>query len=226
MSSTTDPKARNVTLYGRLSWPVWTIAEAIARDAKSTYPAANKESVTAEFNMVLDQPQLDKFKRHVLDVFLPHCVQNSIDGEKRNAFTQAEADAIRKVVESDWEDQPPYIPIKPVDEKTLLRRLKDSGLRVVGPRGADVELKAIVNDESELAVPDPDVMSFPIVRPIAQTVHSMYPGCFVAATLNLYGFLSGKKPGFSASASTAIFKADGDRFGGGVDFDEDEIFLD
>ena len=54
----------------------------------------------------------------------------------------------------------------------------------------------------------------------------MYPGCFVAATLNLYGFLSGKKPGFSASASTAIFKADGDRFGGGVDFDEDEIFLD
>ena len=99
-------------------------------------------------------------------------------------------------------------------------------IKVKGPRAADIALKAIVNDESELAVPDPDVMSFPIVRPITQTVHSMYPGCFVAATLNLYGFLSGKKPGFSASASTAIFKADADRFGGGVDFDEDEIFLD
>ena len=227
MSSANDPKARNVTIYGRLSWPVWTITEALARDAKSTYPAANKETVTAEFNLVLDQPQLDKFKRHILDVFLPHCVQNSIDGEKRNAFTQAEADAIRKVVESDWEDQPPYIPIKPLHEKTAAMA-PDAvcQIKVKGPRAADIVLKAIVNDESELAVPDPDVMSFPIVRPITQTVHSMYPGCFVAATLNLYGFLSGKKPGFSASASTAIFKADGDRFGGGVDFDEDEIFLD
>ena len=82
------------------------------------------------------------------------------------------------------------------------------------------------NGGAGVGVAGPGGRSVPGVRRICQTVHSMYPGCFVAATLNLYGFLSGKKPGFSASASTAIFKADGDRFGGGVDFDEDEIFLD
>jgi hypothetical protein len=54
----------------------------------------------------------------------------------------------------------------------------------------------------------------------------MYGGCYVAATLNLYAFISGKLPGFSASASVAVFKADGDRFGGGTAVDEDEIFLD
>lgn len=229
MSSATDPKARNVTLYGRLSWPVWTIAEAIARDAKSTYPAANKESVTAEFNMVLDQPQLDKFKRHILDVFLPHCVQNSIDGEKRNAFTQAEADAIRKVVESDWEDQPPYIPIKPLHEKTAAMA-PDAvcQVKVKGPRGADIALKAIVNDESELAVPGGDIIipTRGVIMPIRDTVHTLYGGCYAAATLNLYAYISSGLPGISASASTIVFKADGDRFGGGVAVDEDDIFED
>jgi len=54
----------------------------------------------------------------------------------------------------------------------------------------------------------------------------MYGGCYVAATLNLFSFVSGKAPGFSAAASVAVFKADGDRFGGGVAIDEDEMFMD
>ena len=85
----------------------------------------------------------------------------------------------------------------------------------------------IVNDESELAVPDPDMIFPPAkVLPIGKTIHTMYPGCRVAATLNLYSFISGKVPGFSSSASVAVFKNDEERFGGGVSVDEDEIFMD
>jgi hypothetical protein len=89
-----------------------------------------------------------------------------------------------------------------------------------------MELKAIVQDEEELKVPDPDQLSFPIIKPIGQTVHSMYPGCYVAVTLNLYAYHNGKHPGFSAGGSTAVFKMDGERFGGGTSVDEDEIFAD
>lgn len=75
-------------------------------------------------------------------------------------------------------------------------------------------------------MPDPDLLNFPVIKPINQTVHSMYPGCYVAVTLNLYAYHNGKHPGFSAGANVAVFKADGERFGGGVTIDEDEIFAD
>jgi hypothetical protein len=54
----------------------------------------------------------------------------------------------------------------------------------------------------------------------------MYPGAYVAVTANLYAYHNGKPPGFSAGCSVAVFKADADRFGGGVAVDEDEIFMD
>lgn len=216
-----------VTIHGRLSFPVWTYKEALARN--TTSPNPNKdEAVTPEFNLIVDQAQLDKYVRHVKDVFLPYCIAQSKAGEKRNALTKAEANRILKVLDSDWTEQPPYISVKPVPEKTA--PLAPEGvamIKVVGPRGADVDLKAIVNDESELAVPDPDMIFPPAkVLPIGKTIHSMYPGCRVAATLNLYSFISGKVPGFSSSASVAVFKNDEERFGGGVSVDEDEIFMD
>lgn len=221
------PNPANVTLYGRLSWPVWTLDEAVARNAKSEYPAADPSSVTAEFNLLLEQAQLDKFKNHVKTVFLPDCIQREAAGEKRNALNPKQVEQIIDVLDSDWEDQPPYIPLKPMHEKTKPMAPEALvSLKVKGPRGADIELKAIVNSEDELAVPDPDLLAYPVVKPLRSTVHSMYGGCYVAATINLYTFVSGKKPGFSASANTAVFKADGDRFGGGVSIDTDEIFLD
>ena len=131
------------------------------------------------------------------------------------------------MVHSDWESQPPYIAIKPVPEKTQpLAPEAVASVKVKGPRQADIALKAIVNSEDDLVVPDPAITSYPVLKPLNQTVHTMYGGAYVAATLNLYSFLSGKLPGFSASASVAIFKADGDRFGGGTEVDEDEIFAD
>ena len=88
------------------------------------------------------------------------------------------------------------------------------------------DLQAIVRDEDELAVPDPDRVKFPCILPINETVHDMYPGALVTATVNFYAYHNGKLPGFSAGVSTAVFKSDNERFGGSVAVDADEIFLD
>lgn len=222
------PNPTAVTVYGRLSFPVWTYAEALARNASAPSNVQKQpENVAPEFNLLLEQAQLDKYVTFVKDTFLPYCVAQEAAGEKRNALTQKDVDRLIRAIDSDWEEQPPYISLKPVPEKTLeLAPASAAMLKVVGQRGQDMNLQAIVRDESELAVPDPDILKYPLLRPINQTVHSMYPGAYVAATINLYSFISGKLPGFSSSASVAIFREDADRFGGGVAVDENELFAD
>lgn len=217
-----------VTIYGRLSFPVFGHAEAVARNAKSKFPKDDPAKVTPEFNLLVEQAQLDKLVNHILHEFLPFCIEQSDKGEKRNALTKAEAKRVAAILESgDWDAQPPYIPIKTIGEKTQpLAPETVANVKVSGMRGQDIVQQAIVNSEDELLVPDPDLLTYPVIKPITQTVHTMYPGAYVAATLNLYAYLSGKVPGVTASASTAIFKMDGERFGGGIDIDEDEIFQD
>lgn len=219
---------KNVTVYGRLSFPTFDYQQAVAKNAKSQYAKADKADVTPDFNLLLEQAQLDKLKKHLLEEFLPYCVEQSVKGEKRDALDQKQVDKMIKIIEADdWENQPPYICIKAVSDKT--RELAPEALasvKVLGNKGTDIVQQAIVQDESELAVPDPDRVDYPAIMPIGQTVHSLYGGCYAAATLNLYAYVSGKQPGFSAAASVCVFKADGDRFGGGVSVDEDEMFLD
>ena len=218
---------KTVTIYGRLSFPNFNYQQAVARNAKSQY-AKDAADVAPDFNLLVEKPQLDKFITHVKDVFLPYCLEQSNKGEKRDALTKAEVDRILKLIDSeDWEAQPPYIPVKMVPAKTAdLAPEAVANIKISGNKGVDIEQKAIVNNEDELLVPDPDQLTWPVIKPIGQTVHQMYGGCYVGATLNLYAFISGKLPGFSASASVAVFKADGERFGGGASVDEDEIFLD
>lgn len=217
-----------VTIRGRLSFPNFDYAQAVARNKKSQFPKADEADVTPDFNLLLERPMLDKFLTFVKDEFLPYCVEQEKQGQKRNALTQAQVDKILKILDAeDWDSQPPYIPIKPVNEKTAdLAPEALVSLKVVGNRGTDIVQQAIVQDESELAVPDPDRVDYPAILPIGQTVHSLYGGCNAAATLNLYSFISGKLPGFSASASVCVFHSDNDRFGGGVAVDEEEMFLD
>lgn len=218
----------NVTLYGRLSFPVLTHAEAVARNATSPFAKASPLDVTCEFHLLLEQSQYDKLVKHVKDVFLPWCLKRHSDGEKRNALDQTQINRILAVFPDDLEGQPPYVALKPVNEKTLSMALETIAmLKVTGPRGGvDILQKAIVQDEGELLVPDPDILKYPIVKPISQTVHQLYPGCYAACTVNLFTFVSGKLPGFSASTGTLVFKSDAPRFGGGVEVDEDEIFED
>lgn len=227
MVDTKTKQPTTVTIYGRLSFPNFNYQQAVARNQKSQYPK-DAADVTPDFNLLVEQSQLDKLVLFVENEFLPFCLAQHQANEKRNALEQSHVDKLLKVLAAaDWETQPPYLPIKMVPAKTAeLAPEAVASIKVVGNKGVDIELKAIVNDESELLVPDPDILKFPVIKPIGQTVHQMYGGCYVAATLNLYSFISGKLPGFSASASVAVFKADGERFGGGTAVDEDEIFLD
>lgn len=218
---------KTVTIYGRLSFPTFTAQAAYERSQKGAYPATDVASASPDFQLLVETSQQDKLVKHIESVFLPYCVQQEQAGEKRDVLTQKEADDLLAQVKSLDPTGVYNTPIKQVHEKTApLAPEATATVKVIGNKGVDFELRAIVNDENELLVPDPDLLSFPVVKPIGQTVHQMYAGAYVAVTLNLYAYHNGKLPGFSAGASVAVFKADGDRIGGGTTVDEDEIFAD
>lgn len=218
---------KTVTIYGRLSFPVWTAKEAYDKSQKGDYPAADVASAQPNFQLLVEQAQFDKLMGHIENEFLPYCVKQSEAGEKRDVLDKAEVKKLLDGLRGDLGDQTFNTPLKPVHEKTApLVPEAVAAVKAIGTKGTDMELKAIVTNEDELLVNDGSQLVFPVIKPIGETVHQMYPGCYVAVTLNLYAYHNGKHPGFSAGANVAVFKADGDRLGGGVAVDEDEIFMD
>ena len=228
--ATKEKNTKNVTIYGRLSWPVWTAQAAFDRSVGSKYPVASVDKAKPDFNLLVEQPQLDKLRSFVINTFLPYCIQQEADGSKKDSLAANEvAEIIKQIEAADFGGKSAIYntPFKMVHEKTQpMAPEAVASIKLIGGEGADIVLKAIVADENELLVPDAEIFKFPVVKPIHETVHQMYPGAYVAATVNLYAYHNGKIPGFSAGASTAVFKADGDRLGGGVDVDLDEIFAD
>jgi hypothetical protein len=223
----TDSSPKTFTTYGRLSFPAWTAQEAYALSLRGSYPVADVASATPSFSLLLDDAQWQRLATHMKSVFLPYCAAQFKKGEKKDALDSKEVQALIDGLNGDLGDQTFNTPVKAVHEKSAeLAPETVASLKVMGKKGVDFTLMAIVNKEEELAVPDPDLLSYPVVKPLGMTVHKMYAGCYVAATLNFYAYHNGKHPGFSASASTAVFRRDGDRFGGGVDVDEDAIFMD
>lgn len=227
--ATASPKT--ITIYGRLSFPQFTAQEAFDRSQGSQYPAKSVAEAKPSFQLIVEQPQFDKIKKHIVDVFLPYCIQQEQAGEKRDVLSAAEVKDILKQIDdpSNWEKGVFNTPFKPVHEKTqALAPAAVATVKCIGNEGVDVELKAIVNSESDFADPAlaADQLKWPDVKPVNQTVYSFYPGCQVAVTINLYAYHNGKLPGFSAGVSVAVFKADDERFGGGVAVDEDAIFSD
>lgn len=220
-----NPKA--VTIWGRLSFPCWTAQEAYDRNLKGTYPSKDVASASPDFQLLVNDVQWERFLKHATDVFLPYCVEQEAKGEKRDNLTQVEATALADGLIGDLSAQMYNTPAKAVSDKSAeLAPEAVATIKCIGPKGGEIELKAIVNGESELAVPDPDILSFPLILPINKTAHQMYAGANVAVTLNLYAYHNGKHPGFSAGCNVAVFKGDNDRFGGGVSVDEDAMFLD
>jgi len=221
---------QTVTIRGRLSYPTFTIDQAYELAQKGKFPTKSPADSTPSFQLLVEKDQLQKLIEHARTVFLPWCVQRGNDGEKKNALTTGDVKKLLAQVDdvAQWGDAAIYnSPFKPVPEKTVEAAPEAvASITVRGSKGQNIELKAVVADESELLIPDPDILAFPLIKPIAQTVHEMYAGANVAATLNLYAYYNGKLPGFSASASVAVFKADGERIGGGVAVDEEEMFLD
>ena len=217
---------QTVTIYGRLSWPVWTMAQAIERNKTSKYPKAD-DRVAPSFNLFVEQDQLDKLIKHVEDEFLPWVEERGKNGEKRNALSSREIKKIKDLIASkDWEDQPPFIPIKVVPEKSVeLAPETVASISINGQAGRDLIQKAIVRREDQLVDPSSRT-TFPVVVPIEETTFSMYGGCVAAATLNLYSFVAAGSPGFSASANTVVFREDAESFSGSVAVDEDDMLLD
>lgn len=217
---------KTVTVWGWISFPEFTAQGAYNQSQKGTYPAADVASASPNFLLLLNDTQAEKFRKHVEDVFLPYVEAQHKKGEKKDALSPAEVKLLLAAIE-DPAGAVVNTPFKVISDKTaVLRPDAVAAVKCIGGKGTDIELKAIVNSEAELAVPDPDILSFPVIKPIGATVHQMYAGCQVAATLNLYAYKNGKNPGFSAGVSVAVFRADDDRFGGSVGVDESEIFMD
>lgn len=224
--------AKNVTMKGRLSFPRFFIKDAIEANKKSKFPKANDSEVSTEFNLLLEQAAVDKFNKHVLDHFLPYVEEQfAKDPKNRDALEPKLVDKIRKFIEAeDWSDQPPFFPIKTLTEKNQEAAPECvASLKVMGRKGADVDLQATVFEPGQLLVPDPDILTYPVRKPIGQTVFEPYAGAYYTATLNLYAFYnSNANYGIGAAASIAFHMGnlEGERFGGGGVVNEDEIFAD
>lgn len=219
---------KTVTIWGLASFPTMTAAEAYALSQKGSYPVADVASASPSIQLLVNEAQWDKFKTFATNVFLPYCVDQGNRGEKRDALDAKEVKALIEGLDGDLADQVFNTPAKAIHEKTAdLAPQCVASIKVIGAKGADFDVKAIVRSEDELSVPEPDLLQFPAIRPVGATVHNLYPGCAVAVTLNLYSYHNGKHPGFSAGATTVVVKdATLPRFGGGVAVDEDEIFSD
>jgi hypothetical protein len=218
---------KKITISGRLSFPVFTAQEAYERSQKGSYPAKDVASAKPDFLMLVNDTQWKKFLKHATEVYLPFCAEQHKKGEKSDALEPKEVKLLIDGISGDLADQVYNSPAKPVHEKSLaLAPDSVATIKAIGTAGTDIIQKAIVNNESELKIADPDILDWPVVRPISQTNFELYPGALVKATLNLYSYRNGKLPGFSAGVTTCVYWAEADRFGGGVDVDLDEIFLD
>lgn len=228
-----DKNPQEVIVRGRLSYPSFTMADAIALNERSKIQQYKKkpEDVRPSFSLIVEQAALDKLTKHIDEVFLPYAeALHKADPKARGGLSPAQVTKLRKIIgEGDWEVDPLPGLIKHVPEKTA--ELAPEGVAVVkanGFKGRDMILKALVRDEDELANQHEDIIipSRGVILSVEDTKHELYPGSVVSTQLNLYAYESMGAPGISASTSTVIYVGDAPRFGGGGDIDEDSFFMD
>lgn len=221
-----DIDPREVTIYGRLSYPTFTAQGAFELSQRGKHPVASPAAAKPSFMLAVEADQLKKFRDHVENQFFPFIEQRAKEGEKSSALDAKQVALLKESIDANGAGvcNTPWKEMNDKAQETFPEAV--ALLKFIGNAGVDLKQMAIVRDEDELAVPDPDILRFPVLLPINETVHTMYAGCYVAVTCNLYAYMQGKLPGFSAGATTAVFKQDGDRIGGGVEVNEDEIFAD
>ena len=226
----TDFKKHNAR--GAITYSQFTMAQALANNANRTQYKKTDDKVAPQVQFLLDQAQVDRIVAHIRDTYLPETLVRNGRGEKRDSFDQKQVTKILKALDErqaeGWQSESPFLPIKQVYKKTLeVAPWAIATLALTGTAGRDIEQLARVNDESELRVPDPNLLSFPALKPIDQTVHELYPGAWAYATLNLSGYVqSASNFGISAYSNTVVFLEDRDRLAGGMSLDESSIFMD
>jgi hypothetical protein len=222
----TDSNGKTGTFTGRLSFPTLTAKAAYELSLKGSYPAASADVASPSFQLLLSQTQFDKFLVQAQE-FLAQCEANEAAGSKKDALTTKEVADLVKDITGDLSDQRFNTPLKAPSDKTLeLAPDTVATLKVIGPKGGDIKVKAIARTESEIAGTSSHIFTKPVILDIEETVHELYPGCVAKVTVNLYSYRNGKNPGFSAGGSIVVFSADDDRFGGGAAINEDDMFLD
>ena len=224
----TIERPKDIVIRGRLSFPKFTMPEALAFNRTSEH-AKKDEDVRPHFFILLDEAQQNKLTKYIVDEFLPWCQAQEKAGEKRSALNAGQVKKLTKVIEAgEWDVDGVLGLIYPVHEKTAeLAPEAESQLKVNGFKGQDLVRKAIVRDVSELRNQVDDIVlgERGEILDINDTIHELYPGSVVTAQLNLYAFVAAGQPGISASTSTIIFVRDDERFGGGGGVDEDDVFM-
>ena len=223
-------------IRGRVTYSNFTMAQAIAANSNPLlqYPKA-ADKVAPDFQLLLTQPQVEKFTAWILETYVPECLARGKAGEKRNAFDQKMADKIKRAIDAGvsggpeaW-DAPPHLPLKNVYAKTL-DVVPDAWatLKVSGSAGRDLELLAKVSSEEEFRTPPANEKVYPLLAPLTDTVHDLYPGSVGYSTLRLASFqASSSVYGVSAYANQLVFIRDDERIGGGGGgIDTDGVFMD
>lgn len=220
------------TLGGRLSFHKLTALEAYEEAKEGPYAASVKTPADGKpyVNLLVTDVQYKKAVA-AAEKFLAMCeAQYKIGDKEKHALSPAQADALRKEM-ADM-DGLLNIPFKMPSEKTLdLFPECAAVIKVLGSAGVDLPVEAIVKGEAELVPPDPDVLQFPLVKPINLTTHSLYNGCWVVLKgMQFYRYFNGgpKKPGFSlgfGSKGSVVFSRDDAAFGGGTVVADDDVFM-
>lgn len=222
--ATQEQNPQDVLIRGRLSWPNFTYAEALRQNASSKFKRPEEE-VRPNYNLLLEEDQLDKLVDHLQNVFIPWCLEQEKAGAK-SGLTAAQAKKLNRVLDArEWDVDPLFGLINPVHAKTAeLAPEAVASVRINGYRGQDIEQRAVVRNESQLANPTEDIIIPPrgLIMAVEETTHQLYPGSVVASQLNLFAF-QGANVGISATGAVAIFLRDAERFGGGGSIDEDAV---
>lgn len=214
-------------IKGRLSFNKLTALEAYAEASTGPF-AANVKTVAdaAPYaTLLLTQVQYDRIMKKIVDEFFPFCAaQYKISDKEKNALSPADIKALTAQLET---GSGPYnTPFKQPSDKTL-ELMPDcvASIKLIGQKGGDFDVQAIVKSDDELAVPDPDRIIPPsVVLPITDTKHQLYNGCWVIAPLRFYSYKNGKNPGFSAGGNNLVFSRNDTAFSGGGNLDDESIF--
>lgn len=217
----------SVTTYGRLSFPAWTAEQAYKNSLTSDYPVASPAEAAPSIVLLLDETQqqvvVDGIKKAI-----ETAVEADAKGEKYG-LKPADAKSLLAQLDEEGFAGVHNLPIKPVNEKSqALAPDTVVQLTAKGYKGKDLVQKAIVRSENELAVNDGSVVKFPLILPIDESVHELYPGSYATVTIGLRPYYIGKVAGIAADIAqdTVVFKSNADRFGGGAELDVDAMFLD
>lgn len=226
----TNPK--KLSVKGRVSFPRVKHSDAVAFAAKSKYDSQKSpDQINSSVALLLEPAQVQKIVDHVLNEFLPYAAQQNKTGDKPdNQLEPKYIEKIEKFLQAgDWTDAPPNFPIKAINPKYQDQTPECTArLELKGPKGADIRVKAAIENDTQLLIPDPDLLSFPAIVPIERSTFELYPGAYAAATINLYSYFSTNAIyGIGAGVNALVYlgSLEGERLGnGGNDVDEDDIF--